>query len=112
MTKNLFSALVAFFIATEAYSEIIGAVLVADDSKCRHGRLVFSNNSGFVHAEWFGGIFWEDRVYFGDFHTFGMTDIFDEDGDVAGRIWVDDYWMSNEDASEFCYGEDSVAQIG
>ena len=103
MKKSLLSTLVASFFATAAYSEVIGAVLMADDSECSSSRMVFSNNLGFINAEWFGGIFWEDRVQFADFHSFGMTDVLDEDGDEVGRIWVDDYWVSNSSASEFCY---------
>ena len=103
MKKSLLSTLVATFFATGASSEVIGAVLIADDSECRSSRMVFSNNLGFINAEWFGGVFWEDRVYFADFHSFGMTDVLDEDGDEVGRIWVDDYWVSNSSASEFCY---------
>ena len=103
MKRRLLYTLVASFFATAAYSEVIGAVLVTDDSECSRSHMVFSNNLGFINAEWFGGIFWEDRVYFADFHNFGMTDVLDEDGDEVGRIWVDDYWVSNSSASEFCY---------
>lgn len=103
MLKNLLATLVASVFATAVYSEVIGAVLVADDSECSSDHMVFSNNSGFVNAEWYGGMFLEDRVYFADFHSFGMTDVYDEDGNEVGRIWVDDFWMSNSEASEFCY---------
>lgn len=103
MIKNLFVTLAVSLFATAVHSEVIGAVLVADDSECRNDHMVFSNSSGFVNAEWFGGLFWEDRVYFAEFHSFGMTDVFDEDGNEVGRVWVDDYWMSKSDASEFCY---------
>ena len=103
MKKSLLSTLVVSFFATAAYSEVIGAVLVAHDSDCMSSRMVFSNNLGFINAEWYGGIFWEDRVCFADFYSFGMTDFLDKDGDEVGRIWVDDYWVSNSSASEFCY---------
>jgi hypothetical protein len=103
MKKSLLSTLVASLFATAAYSEIIGAVLVADDSECSSSHMIFSTNLGFINAEWFGGVFWEDRVYYANFHSFGMTDVLDEDGDEVGRIWVEDYWMSNSSASEFCY---------
>ena len=105
MIKSLIATLVASFFSTAAYSEVVGAVLVADDSECKSDHMVFSNNSGFINAEWFGGVFWEDRVYYAEFHRFGMTDVFDENGNEVGRIWVDDFWGSNSSASEFCYSK-------
>ena len=97
--------LAALFIAltSPVLAREVGAILVADDYECRSDHMVFSSNGGFVNAEWFGGSFMEDRVYFGDFHSYGMTDFYDEDGDEVGRVWVDDFWVSDQDASEFCY---------
>ena len=65
--------------------------------------MVFSNNLSFINAEWYGGIFWEDLVCFADFYSFGMIDVLDKDGHEVGRIWVDDHWVSNSSASEFCF---------
>ena len=98
------AALLMFILSTtSASAEMIGALLVADDSDCRSGHMVFSTNFGFVNAEWFGGVFTEGQLYLGEFHSYGMTDVYDESGDEVGRLWVDDFWVSNHDASEFCY---------
>lgn len=97
------AALLFLSTTTTATADMVGAVLVADDYECKSDHMVFSNNSGFITAEWFGGSFIEGRAYFGDFNSYGMTDVYDSDGDQIGRVWVDDFWVSNSDASEFCY---------
>jgi hypothetical protein len=103
MRTIVLTLLVLVLSTAAATAEMVGAVLIADDSECNSDHMVFSNNTGFINAEWFGGLFMEGKLYFGEFGSFGMTDVHDEDGDYVGRVWVDDFWVSNQDATEFCY---------
>ena len=86
------SVAVLFVVSpTSVIAEITVAKLVADDSECRNSKMIFYSESGFIDAEWFGGLMQEDVVYFADFHSFGMKDDYNQDGEEAGRIWVDNF---------------------
>ena len=103
MRMMTFAALLFLSTTTAVSAEMTGAVLVADDYECKSDHMVFPNNSGFINAEWFGGLFTEGQLYFGDFDSYGMTDVYNRDGNEIGRVWVDDFWVSNRDATGFCY---------
>jgi hypothetical protein len=103
MIKTLLTAVAVSFAASAALAEVVPAVLVLDDSECSSGNMVFYSDLGFITAEWFGGLYWEDQVYFGVFNNFGMTSVFDQSGAEIGQVWIDDFMVSQSAATEFCY---------
>lgn len=41
---------------------------------------------------------YEGNVVVGDFESFGIKDVWDVTSDRQMRAWVEDYWLSQEDA--------------
>lgn len=99
--------LAAFLAATltpgMASADVVGGMLVADELACNNDHMIFYTEKGYVQAEWYRGSMHEGRVYFAEFHAYGLSDVYNEDGDGIGRIYVDDYWMSETDAAEYCH---------
>ena len=57
--------------------------------------------NGYDLLEWYGG--WEpDKgdVLVGSFEEYGMHDIYDSTADDEVTVWVEEYWLSREDALE------------
>ncbi len=59
---------------------------------------------GFALLEWYGGSDPDvgDNLV-GDFESYGMKDIYNLSSENELRVWVEDYWMSKEDALEGLY---------
>src|SRR5262245_26997272 len=57
--------------------------------------------NGFALLEWFGGTDPDlgDKVV-GEFESFGMKNIYDPTSDAEGRVWVEDYGLSEDRAIE------------
>jgi hypothetical protein len=62
---------------------------------------VVATPAGYDLLEWYGG-YDPDKGDFlvGKFETYGMQDIYDQTADDNLRVWVEDYWLSKEDALE------------
>lgn len=85
---------------------IVGGVVVADHYDCTvYDRIVVATRRGYTNAEVYRGYgsTLEGRVIFGELHSFGFTDIYDEDGTEVGRLYIDDYSVSEGTAVEWCY---------
>lgn len=85
---------------------IVGGVVVADHYDCTtYDRIVVATRGGYTNAEVYSGYgsIFEGRLVFGEFHSFGFTDTYDDDGNEVGRLYIDDYWVSEDTAAEWCY---------
>jgi len=60
---------------------------------------VVATRTGYAVLEWFGGYDPDEGdVLVGAFEEYGMHDIHDETVDEETTVWVEDYWLSKEDA--------------
>jgi hypothetical protein len=56
---------------------------------------------GYALLEWFGGNDPDEGdVIVGKFESYGFKDIYNLTADSELRVWVEDYWLSREDALE------------
>ena len=83
--------------------------VVVDHYECSAGasdRIVIATERGFTLAEVYSGYSatHEGKLIFGDLNSYGFTDFFDEDGDEAGRLYVEDYMASESTARDWCWG--------
>ena len=105
------STLVVIMIGLLAYpvmADTWGKVVV-DHYRCTEGigdRIVIATNLGFTLAEVYSGYTatHEDKLLFGELHSYGFTDFLDDNGNEAGRIYVDDYMASETTARQWCWG--------
>jgi hypothetical protein len=74
-------------------------VIVYENSNC----IIIETSRGYTLAEWYGGTAWEGHTVVGDLESYGFTDLFDLNNDGELRVWIDDYWMSEDDAAEWVY---------
>lgn len=63
-------------------------------------------SNGFALLEWYGG----NDPYIGDivvgaFESYGMKEIYNTTAEQELNVWVDDFWLSKEDALEKLYEE-------
>jgi len=62
--------------------------------------LIYSN-SGYVLVEWYGGHDpWKGEAVVGAFNSYGMKTVFFGAGATEGRIYVEEYWLTSDDAVE------------
>ena len=73
-------------------------VVVFTRSSCDY--YIVETQSGFALLEWYGG-YTPDQgdVIVGDFESYGMKDIYDVTADSDTTVWVEDYFLSQEDAA-------------
>lgn len=63
------------------------------------GWYAIESRSGFALVEWYGGAQPENGTQIvGDFEAFGMKTLVLLPGGREMRVWVEDYWLSLEDA--------------
>jgi len=56
---------------------------------------------GFTLLEWFGGTLpSKGDVIVGDFESYGLKDIYNLTSDDEMSVYIEDYWLSKEDAIE------------
>ena len=80
----------------------LGVVVLEATPGCDH--FVVETNLGYSLLEWYGGVttIWEGDNVFGELHSYGFKDI-EFQGRGKMRVWIEDYWMSDEDALRYCY---------
>ncbi len=68
---------------------------------CRGYFLADGDSGGIYLLEWYGGYDPEvgDSIS-GDIHSYGFKDVFYTDSNQSGRVWVDDYLLSQSRATE------------
>ena len=96
-------------ISTPAFSKEWGKIIVDHyecDGEWSSDRIIITTELGFTLAEVWQGYqnAYEGDLIIGDFHSYGFTDFYDEDGHDAGRLYIEDYMTSEATAREFCWG--------
>ena len=89
-----------------AYAEIDKGVVVLDHYTCNtYDRIVIETTWGYTSAEVYSGYgaTYEGNVILGDFNSFGFTNFFDTSGNERGRLYIDNYWLGEDEATEWCY---------
>lgn len=88
-----------FFIclASEAYA----AKGVVAYKKSGSDYFIVATNNGYAILEWYGGYDPDvGDVIAGDFESYGFKDIFNITQRSKFRVWVENFWLSEEDAIE------------
>jgi hypothetical protein len=107
--KSALAATLLFFLNTlPAQCDVWGKVVV-DHYECdaAYDRIIIATERGYSLAEVYSGYnhTYEGHLIFGDLNSYGFTDFLDEDGDDAGRLYIDDYMADEGTAREFCWGQ-------
>ena len=96
--------LVLLLFSGNSVAQVAG-VVIADHYTCNTSdRIVIETRMGLTNAEVYRGYSdtHEGDVLTGDLHSYGFTEIY-KDGDEVGRIYVDDYMVSESTASDWCF---------
>jgi len=99
--------LVGFSVSAYAETKIPGKVIF-DHYDCNtYDYIIIETRSGYTTAQVYSGYSatYSGKLIYGDFHSYGFTEIYNDDGDEVGRIWVDDYMVSAYTANEWCFEE-------
>lgn len=96
-------------VSTHAIADDWGYI-VADHYECQNDHMLINTDSGWLLAEAYSpySALKEGALIYGDLRSFGFetVQIFSnryDDTATRGRIYIDNYWMSDEDAAEYCY---------
>jgi hypothetical protein len=97
------AGLILAIAVTLGYREVDAAQSVGVVAVKRTGCDYFmvKTNMGYAVLEWFGG--WDPLrgdILVGTFETFGFHDIYDKTAGHSIRVWVDEYWLDQDDAFE------------
>ena len=94
-TKVL-GALALILISFTASADSTKGVVVFYQSGCDY--FIVETTMGFSLVEWYGGYDpSKGDVLFGDFASYGFTDIYDITADSKIHVWREDYWLSKDD---------------
>jgi hypothetical protein len=93
------AAVAAGILATALPTLAAKGAVVYRISGCDY--FVVQTTKGYDVLEWYGG--WDaskgdDLV--GSFEQYGMRDVVDTTADESMRVWVQEYWLTKEDALE------------
>jgi hypothetical protein len=75
---------------------------------CKSGcdYFIVETDMGYALLEWYGGDDpSEDDELVGDYEAYGMKDIYNLSTDSEMRVWIEDYWLSRDEAFEKLYDE-------
>jgi hypothetical protein len=64
--------------------------------------VVIATNTGFTLAEQYSGNFDKDDQTVGELNSYEMKDVLVNGS--AGRLWIDDYMASRDEARRWCLG--------
>lgn len=87
------AVIAAVGIVTPAHADMVKAVVIYD--KGCGSRFVVETPGGLALVEWYGGTMpSKGDVLIGDFDSYGMQEFYDLTTDRAGRVYVDEFWLS------------------
>jgi hypothetical protein len=92
------------FLLLLAMSAVAAVPALADKgvivAECR-SRLLVDATLGYAILEWYGGNSpSKGETVVGEFDHYGMKDIYNISQDASARVWVDDFWLSEQTAME------------
>lgn len=102
--KLLFFPLVIFLLFTFLVGTAFAAKgeVVYKKSGCDY--FIVETVMGYTVLEWHGGNEPDiGDIIVGDFESYGFKDIYNLTADSELRVWVEDYWLSWEDAIELYF---------
>jgi len=100
----LLSILIQFTLS----QTMIGGYVVLDHYECKSSdHIVIETNMGYTIAEVYRGYSetYSGKIIYGDLHSYGFKLIYNSDGVEIGKLWIDDYMVSDSRALEWCYEE-------
>jgi hypothetical protein len=85
-------------IASATVPSVAGATVVYRRSGCDY--FILESMKGYIVAEWMGGHDPDEgETLFGNFNSYGTKTYFNGTN-TESRLWIEDYWLSKEDAFE------------
>ena len=105
MFKSIILALAVcgLSIAALAQNVVEGVVVVGEGGCKKSDVVVIYTNRGFVVAQQYSGSFDKDDKVVGALNSYGSKDVLVNGR--AGRLYIDDYGLGRERASEKCFRE-------
>lgn len=76
-------------------------IVVYKSSSC--DWFIVNTNSGFIVMESYSGYFDEGDYVIGDIESYGFKNLFNKTRGIEGRVYVEDFQMSKDDAIEEFY---------
>ena len=91
--------LIFLFIPFVNTAFAVKGVVVYKKSGCDY--FIVETNMGYALLEWYAGNDPDKGdIIIGNFESYGFKDIYNLTADSELRVWVEDYWMSKEEALE------------
>jgi len=96
------------FIIILLFTSFIGTAFAAKGEvvykKSGCDYFIVETNIGYAILEWYGGNDPDEGdIIVGNFESYGFEDIYNLPADSDLRVWVEDYWLSWEDALELYF---------
>ncbi len=94
-----------FFVITLLFTFFVGLAFAAKGEvvykKSWCDYFIVETNMGYALLEWYEGNDPEEGdIIVGNFESYGFKDIYNLTADSELKVWVEDYWLSKEDALE------------
>lgn len=105
--KKSFLILILYFILlgcpifyTQANTQLKGISLGEFSSGCDY-YLIEDSYDDYSLVEWYGGTSPDNGdIVYGDLHSYGFKDLYDATNDQTTHVWLDDWMLSQDSASE------------
>lgn len=96
----IFLLMVGHCFVAHANDQIKGISLGKYVSGCDY-YLIQDPYGSYSLVEWFGGTdTGRDDIVYGDLYSFGFKDLYDATNKLTTHVWIDNYWLSHDRASE------------
>ena len=97
--KKLFIFFVIIFASFVWEAFAAKGEVVYKKSGCDY--FIVETNMGYALLEWYGGNYPDKGdVIVGNFESYGFKNVYNLTAGSELRVWVEDYWLSKEDALE------------
>ena len=97
---SLLAVLAVFFIYSNAYASVKKGVVVYYNYSS--DKIIIETSMGYTCAEVYSGYSVDEgHIIIGELESYGFKDVYDSTNDNAMRIWIDEYWMSKEEALDW-----------
>jgi hypothetical protein len=95
----VFFASILLFTSFAGTSFAAKGEVVYKKSGCDY--FIVETNMGYALLEWYGGNDPDEGdIVVGNFESYGFKDIYNLTANSILRVWVEDYWLSKEEALE------------